>query len=61
VLRQVIHDPLPVLDPKLSRPAVCAVDVQLLVREVVLAGVPATLFWIGVSHKEIVPRHLRVY
>ena len=59
MLHQVIHDVLPVLDSELGSSAIGAIYVKLLVCQVMLAGVLAALFWVGVSHDGILPVYLR--
>ena len=58
MLYQIIHDVLPVLKSNSVSPASCAAYVELLVGQVVLAGVLAALFWIGVSHYRILSVYL---
>jgi hypothetical protein len=49
MLHQIVHDVLPVLNSEFGSSAIGADYVELLVGQVVLAGVLAALFWIGVS------------
>ena len=50
MLHQVIHDVLSVLNSELGGSAIGSLNVELLVGQVVLAGVLTALFWIDISH-----------
>jgi hypothetical protein len=50
MLHQVIHDVLSVLNSELGSSAIGALDIKLLVGQVMLAGVLTALFWIDISH-----------